>query len=369
MRSPLPRSLTAGLLGGSLAASGVSAANAAAPSVEPAVGPPSVGDRPEATPSSVGTYEFCSALFPALTKSDLAVIEIDVEGGDGVLPDPLPGVPGEITPVVQIDDGFGVPVECVPDVAWTDQAEMWEFTLPFTVAPTALDDPDKLLALPGTNYFTIPTAILRVSSADVGPSIVEPTVTIRFEHSLPDGLVVTSDPEDITDAWGRIETLFSDYFANPDYAPLFLARIVDAGYPDEAALIERLALSSDCDNSNPDNQFTPEEVAAVADALTIVFGLPASANDQSCSYVEQATVLAALGFTIGEVVDGLQVVTVTIDGPAPTTTTTTTTTTTIATDVLPATGVGTNWSVSIAGLLTAIGMSGVLATRRRRVHD
>jgi hypothetical protein len=59
MRVPVPRSLSAGLLGGSLVASGigVGTTDAAAPSVEPAVGPPAGGARPEAALATIGTYD------------------------------------------------------------------------------------------------------------------------------------------------------------------------------------------------------------------------------------------------------------------------------------------------------------------------
>ncbi|MEY2957642.1 MAG: hypothetical protein RLZZ01_210, partial [Actinomycetota bacterium] len=258
MRVPNFRSLSASLLGGSLVATGigVGTTDAAAPNVEPAVGPPAGGARPDTAPATIGTYDSCFALFPFESKEDLAVIEVAVEAGSGVLPDPLPGVPTDIVPVVRIERAGTDPIECVPNLAWGSQAEMLDFVYNAQGVNEVLDDPDKLIPLPEGTHIAIPVQLFQPET--VGPLVVDPTVTIRFEHDLGDDIIVSSDPTDISDAWVPLqELLFSEFGANEDsYFESALARVADVD-PAAAVLLSELQylFSNDpnCEQSDPDD--------------------------------------------------------------------------------------------------------------------
>ncbi|MGA1556052.1 MAG: hypothetical protein ACO4AY_08455 [Ilumatobacteraceae bacterium] len=381
MRLAMLRSLSAGLLGGSLVASGigVGTTDAAAPNVEPAIGPPAGGARPDAAPATIGTYQACSALFPFESKEDLAVIEVAVEAGSGVLPDPLPAVPTEIVPVVQIGE-----VECVPDLAWNGQAEMLGFVFGFfeEINPF-LEDPDKLIPLPEGTHIAVPVQLFQPET--VGPLVVDPTVTIRFEHDLGDDITVSSDPTDISDAWVPFaEFVNSELTGNAENINESARDRVAVVDPAAALLLAQLQIDF---TNEPSCDFEPADLTVMIAAIEDTFGWNFEGVDEGvddCGVLIFGWVISLISLPIVTTIDGLQVVTVTLDGPTPppatTTTTTTTTTPTTTTTTLPAattttvdpslgvlppTGAGPNWSALIAGLLTALGVSGLLTSRRR----
>jgi hypothetical protein len=365
---PSLRSTVVGLVGGSLVASGTVSAGEA-PDVEPAFGPPASGDRPERLPAQdAGTYESCSAEF-GLTKDNVAPFGISVVAGSGEVPDPLPVVPDDLLPVVTIEvEGEGT-VECTPEQGWTDEAGFYEL---FEVGFFAASGSEGTFApFPGTNYYLIP-------SPDAFPEIN--SITIRHEHMLDDSLSVSTAPTDLM-SFQNPTVLTEDQVFGGTGLPLIAQALRDEGFTDEADFIESL------DEPEVSCEDDPAAAADALAAFVTVFGLGTDDNTDFCEDEFFLGVGALYSINLRAVIEDNQVV-VTIDGPAPTTTTTTTTTTTLApttlaptttidddagvvapttvAPILPPTGDTTSRSALLASLLVALGLGGVMISRRPR---
>lgn len=340
---------TLGVIGG-IATSGVVAAEA--PAVAPTVDTNNTTAANEAA-TLTGTYEACSALFPSADKSNLAVLEYVVEAGTGELPDPLPSVGDELTPVVIFEIEGEEAGGCVPTVAWSDLDEQLAFIEFF---PGTFADTEAFFTSAGSNHLLIPVPEGTIISA-----------TLSFEHDLGDELTVSSAPVDITDDllafYDIVEPLVDE---ETTAFELVVDRLNDNGYTAEATTLEEQFDGAGCTDRDA-------QLEALADAVMEVYGIASPTiwlEDQLgiCDEAEIASLMAAYAEASAATLDNLPLVTVTIDGPAAQPTTTvpaTTPSTTIATGALPATGSTSESSAMIAAILLALGTSGVLISRRR----
>lgn len=205
-----------------VAATPVHAAPAQSPQQSPA---------PSATDPS--TLESCTAMF-GLTKDNGTLVSFH-ETVNGTAT-PVPHVPNDIVPVLTYDDGSG-PVQCVPVLAWTDEASFDAF----------MDGDPGMFPYPGTPQYLVPGGGLLLDGGSI------PTGTYTFEMVLAD---------EFTSVWSITWTAGLDPYPWTDEDDL-LADVITA---------IRAAL--------------PPEVQDAWDASTI------SVDD--CTIVEDAPLLAAL---------------------------------------------------------------------------
>lgn len=144
------------------------------------------------------TLESCTAKF-GLTKQNSALLTLDVEVDAGITPAPTIG--DGLTPVITVTGGSGADEHCIPERAWSDEAQfrvfMGEGTSGGVSEAVTYPGPDPYLVPgPGIGYYYL-DYLNSVGSTSVGPigrSGAPVTLTI---------LIDATDDRNLTVAWSR----------------------------------------------------------------------------------------------------------------------------------------------------------------------
>ena len=250
-----------------------------------------------ATPQVIpapGTYESCTAYF-GLTKGSSDLVSYEVKTVGPVAPDPVLGT--NLVPILTVQ-GSGGEVQCIPELAWTDEAS-WASWIGFSA---------EAFTYPGTGYYLIPSTYGAVFTTPDGPYTATST-SIRFETSI-EGVTVTwtpAGPPATENGWDPFGSIALTPTSNA--MPQTLAALAAAGGADAATQAEQMLVDETCDDTDPG-------LPALATALGNIYGTEFSAT---CSGVD----IALWVFYRSELFDLMverSLVVVTLTAPTPTTT-------------------------------------------------
>jgi hypothetical protein len=256
-------------------------------------GNPGTGATPQAIPAP-GTYESCTAYF-GLTKGFSDLVSYDVKTEGPVSPAPVIGT--NVIPILTVQTSGGE-VQCIPELAWTDEAT-WTSWVGFGAA---------LFTYPGSGYYLIPSTYGAELDTPDGP-VVPLSTSIRFETSI-EGASVTwtpAGPPATETGWQPFAGISLTSTSNG--VPQMVSAIEAAGGDaDATALAVQIMVDGTCDDADPG-------AASLAAALGVIFDTEFPAN---CSVVESVWYLYRREL-FGLMVDRSLVV-VTLTAPTPTTT-------------------------------------------------